>query len=99
MLKILTKSFLLILGIFILSCSNNKHSGAAWPERGIDSFMRQCGRTIGPWVDSDRVEPICECVLQKMMEKYPDSNKVKKMTKEEVSNESMRIAPGCFFMH
>ena len=88
--------------VFLLSCSfspknNSGENGSVWPQLAKDSFMAQCRTTLKASFDSTQAKTICNCILEKMMSKHPDTNEVKKMTAEQVTQESMAMAPQCLF--
>lgn len=102
MKNILLNCTLVTLIIFMLSCTSSPKNNAdekisAWPQFAKDSFITRCTSTLKTNFEPEKSRSICNCILEKMMSKHPDTNEVKNMSSQEIMKESMALAPQCLF--
>lgn len=58
---------LIILLISLTSCKNT------WSDEDKDAFYQACTEEAKPWA-ADKAKPYCDCVFDKMTQKYPNEN-------------------------
>lgn len=85
----------IIAALFLLAaCSSGgskKTAKSAWPEDQQKAFMENCTNTAQNGMDPDQAQKYCDCMLQKMMDKYPDVNDAGNINIDEMTD----MASGC----
>lgn len=78
-------SALLVMTIMMISCK-----GGGWSKAEKDAFVDNCvpGASENPEIDAEKY---CNCMLDKVMEKYPKAEDADKVTMEEMFD----MAQGC----
>lgn len=86
MKQIILISFLSLLAI---ACQNKK--AIKWPQEEIKAFKESCIENAKGGIGEEKAVKYCDCMLEKVMKKYPDINDAEKMT----MGETMEMARGC----
>lgn len=59
--------FLFAIILCATSCKNT------WSQEDKDTFYKSCMDEANTWA-GDKAKPYCDCMLEKMMKKYPNEN-------------------------
>ncbi len=89
---------LIALTCLVFSCDNKKDGGTAgggsksnWTETERNQFVTTCTNSAAAL--GDKAKPYCECSLEKLEKKYPNSADVSKLTNsdtEEIAKDCLR---------
>jgi hypothetical protein len=87
----------LILMIFLFACSSEddkKTKESNWSPYAKNTFMEKCVSQAKIKVDSTKAVDICNCVMGKLIEAYPDTSKI---DKDKIAKESTSMILKCLF--
>lgn len=76
---------LALICIALASCSSNKKSQSTWPDADVAAFRTECVKGAAVSMSEDIANQYCDCMLQKIMTKYPDVNNASSMTIDEMT--------------
>jgi hypothetical protein len=79
-----------LLGSLTLACSQKKKA-LKWPQQEIKAFRESCFENAKNGIGEEGALKYCECMLEKIMKKYPDVYDAEKIT----MGETMELAKDC----
>jgi hypothetical protein len=81
---------LFLLVLCLLSCKRK------WTQDDKAEFLGGCLRTATNNLGEDRAKPYCNCLLQKMVEKYPNANDIRYV---KYDSSIAQLAKDCLKQH
>jgi hypothetical protein len=82
--------FITLLGSLSIACSQKKKA-IKWPQEEIKAFRESCFENAKAGIGEEKAVKYCECMLEKIMKKYPDVYDAEKITMAE----TLEMAEGC----
>jgi len=79
---------------------NNSGTVAGWPQIERNGFINSCEkRAIAEGSDRLTAQSYCQCMLDKMEDRYPDINVVAKLTRSELTQFTIQNKADCLEEH
>lgn len=90
-MKQLVIVFLLV--VLATGCNEQKKTepGKRWALKDQEDFRQSCVENAKSGIGEEKAKKYCECMLEKVMKKYPDVNDTEKMT----MGETVELAKEC----
>lgn len=79
-----------ILSLLVTACNQGKKA-VKWPQAEKDAFKESCFENAKEGIGEEKAVIYCDCMLEKIMKKYPDVNDAEKMS----MGETMEMAKDC----
>lgn len=95
--KPFTLALLFCLVLLLGSCApkeEKKVPVSNWSSYTKQSFMKECVTEASVQLDSIKAKEICSCVLEKVIQTFPDTTKV---TQKEIEEQSKAFIIKCLF--
>lgn len=80
--------FVFAIAVMIVSCKSGSGSKAkgAWSDEEQKAFSDECVNGASAAMGQDGAKTYCDCMLGKIMAKYPDAEKVGEMNMDEMTS-------------
>lgn len=86
--SILSLAVIMTAALSISSCGGKEkeeEKKAVWSEGERKIYLESCEKSAANSLGAEKAKEYCNCTLEKMEAKYPDSKDVSKVTAEEIN--------------